>query len=121
MIQPVGFKQLDTFKPRRYRELVFISDYALKPSVTENRQLQINPNNYFLNRAEISDWLTIKQIYGPRNIIKQLRDLQFPTNSAAKLSSKTDHDSIIVKLNQTLISLSREIAQRIIVASKEKK
>jgi len=121
MIQSIGSKQPVTPKPKRYKEFVFISDSTLKFPAGDNRQLQINLNNYFLDRAEIGDIFTIEDIYAPRNIINQLRDLRFKTNSIAELVSRTDNGSVIVKLNQTLIGLGQEIAQRIVVARKGKK
>lgn len=122
MVLSVGSQQLFSHQAKRYREFIFISDSSLKYLARENQQLQISPNNCFLDRAEIGDLLMIKQIDAPRNIIKQLRNLRFQPNSTAEVISITEQGSVLVKLNQTLIGLGREIAQRIIVvASQEKK
>ncbi|MEL6909955.1 MAG: FeoA family protein [Cyanobacteria bacterium J06643_13] len=121
MIKSLSSEQLVSHLPKRYKEFTFISDSLLKLTPRASQQLLINPHSYFLDRAEIGDFLTIEQICTPENVISQLHNLQFRTNSIAELVSKTDKGSVIVKLNQTLIGLGREIVQRIVVNSEGKK
>ncbi len=121
MIKSLSSEQLVSHLPKRYKEFTFISDSLLKLTPRASQQLLINPHSYFLDRAEIGHFLTIEQICTPENVISQLDNLQFRTNIIAELVSKTDKGSVIVKLNQTLIGLGREIAQRIVVNSEGKK
>lgn len=113
MTQAVDFKyQLPKLK--RFQEFVFIGDSALKLT-PKLLNLQFTPESNFLDRAKIGDRLTIQQICAPQNIICQLQNLQFQPEQKVQLVSRTNNGSVVVKLNNTLVGMGKEIAQRVVV------
>lgn len=115
MNQVINFKYQTSHKSKRFQEFVFVSDSAIKLTPVSSDRLQLDPNSSFLDRAEIGDLITIKQIHAPQNILHQLRNFKLKPNKKVQLVSKTDTGSVVVKLNNSLIGISKEIAQRIVV------
>jgi Fe2+ transport system protein FeoA len=115
MRQVANFQHQIPQKLKRSQEFVFVSDSAVKLAPELGNQLLTAPNSSFLDRAEIGDIITIQQIYAPRNIIRQLRNLKFQPNKRVQLVSRTNNGSVVVNLNNILIGLGREIAQRVVV------
>lgn len=116
MTYALKLKNSTLHKLKGFPEFVFVSDSALK-SVSESAiQLQLAPNSSFLCEAEIGEIITIRQIHVPQNTIRQLRNLKFEKGQTVQLVSKTETGSVIVALNNTLVGIGQEIAQRIEVA-----
>ncbi|MBW4532869.1 MAG: ferrous iron transport protein A [Pleurocapsa minor HA4230-MV1] len=115
MTHPVDFQHQTTHKFKRFQEFVFVSDSALKLAPDLSNQLQLDPDSSFLDRVKIGDFITIKQIHAPQNIIHQLRNLKFKPDQKVQLVSKTNTGSVVVNLNNTLIGIGKEIAQRVVV------
>jgi Fe2+ transport system protein FeoA len=115
MTQTVSFKHQISHKLKRFQEFVFVSDSAIKLAPEPEHQLQLTPNSSFLDRARIGDIITIQQIHAPREIIRQLRNLKFQPDQTVQLVSRTNTGSVIVNLNNTLIGIGKEIAQRVVV------
>ena len=115
MTHSVDFKHRVSQKLKRFPEFVFVGDSAIKLVSESTRQLQINPNSSLLAETEIGDCIIVEKIYAPQSIICQLRNLKFERERRVELVSKTNHGSVIVSLNNTLIGISNEIAQRIVV------
>ena len=120
MTHSVNFKQQLPQKFKQFQEFVFVNDSAMKLVPKSLRQLQVNPNSNFLNEAEIGDSIKIQQICTPHDITRQLQNLKFKPDKRVQLVSKTDNGSVIVNLNNTLIGIGAEIAQRIVVTLIEK-
>lgn len=119
MTYSVNLKQQLPQKSKQFQEFVFVNDSAMKLVPKSFRQLQVNPNSDFLNEAEIGDFIKIKQICTSHDIIRQLQNLKFKPGKIVQLVSKTDNGSVIVNLNNTLLGIGAEIAQRIVVTSVE--
>lgn len=115
MNQVINFKHQSSHKSKKFQEFVFVSDSAIKLAPVLSDRLQLDLNSRFLDRAEIGDLITIKQIYAPQNIVRQLQNFKLKPNRRVQLVSRTDTGSVVVKLNNTLIGISKEIAQRIVV------
>lgn len=115
MNQVINFKHQKLHKSKRFQEFVFVSDSAIKLTPVLSDRLQLDPNSSFLDRAKIGDLITIKQIHAPQNIVRQLRNFQLKPNKKVQLVNRTDTGSVVVKLNNSLIGISKEIAQRIVV------
>jgi Fe2+ transport system protein FeoA len=115
MTQTVSFKHQISQKLKRFQEFVFVSDSALKFAPELEHQLQLTPNSSFLDRANIGDIITIQQIHASRDVLRQLRSLKFQPDQRVQLVSRTNTGSVIVNLNNTLIGISKEIAQRVVV------
>lgn len=115
MNQVINFKHQSSHKSKKFQEFVFVSDSAIKLAPVLSDRLQLDLNSRFLDRAEIGDLITIKQIYASQNIVRQLQNFKLKPNRRVQLVSRTDTGSVVVKLNNTLIGISKEIAQRIVV------
>lgn len=115
MTHPVDFQHQTPHKLKRFQEFVFVSDSAMKLAPNLSNRLQLDPDSSFLDRAKIGDFITIKQIHAPQNIIRQLRNLKFKPDKKVQLVSKTNTGSVVVNLNNTLIGIGQEIAQRVVV------
>jgi ferrous iron transport protein A len=115
MTHPVNFQHQTAHKVKRFQEFVFVSDSAMKLAPDLSNQLQLDPDSSFLDRVKIGDFITIKQIHAPQNIIRQLRNLKFKPDKKVQLVSKTNTGSVVVNLNNTLIGIGQEIAQRVVV------
>lgn len=115
MTQAVDFQHQIPQKFKKSQEFVFVSDSAIRFAPELGNQLLIPPNSSFLDRAKIGDIITIQQIHAPRNITRQLRNLKFQPNKRVQLVSRTNNGSVVVNLNNILIGLGKEIAQRVVV------
>ncbi|MFM2313480.1 MAG: ferrous iron transport protein [Cyanobacteriota bacterium] len=115
MTQVVNSQHQIPQKLKRSQEFVCVSDSAIKLTPELTKQLLIAPNSSFLDRAKIGDIITIQQIYAPRNITRQLRNLKFQPNKRVQLVSRTNNGSVVVNLNNTLIGIGKTIAQRVVV------
>jgi Fe2+ transport system protein FeoA len=115
MNQVINFKHQSSHKSKRFQEFVFVSDSAIKLAPVLSDQLQLDLNSRFLDRTEIGDLITIKQIHAPQNIVRQLQNFKLKPNRKVQLVSRTDTGSVVVKLNNSLLGISKEIAQRIVV------
>ena len=115
MTQSFDFKQQLTQKLKRFQEFVFVSDSALKHS-RESLELHLSPDNTCLDRATVGNYITVKQIYAPRNVTRQLQYYSFEPERQVQLLSKTNTGSVIVNLNNTLVGIGAEIARRIVVS-----
>lgn len=115
MTQAIDFQHQIPQKLKRFQEFVFVSDSAIELAPESTTQLPLAPNSSFLDRVKIGDIITIQQIYAPRNITRQLRNLKFQPEQKVQLVSRTNNGSVIVNLNNTLIGLGKAIAQRVVV------
>jgi Fe2+ transport system protein FeoA len=115
MKQVVDFQHQIPQKLKRFQEFIFVSDSAIELAPESTNQLPLAPNNSFLARAKIGDIITIQQIHAPRNITRQLRNLKFQPDRRVQLVSRTNNGSVVVSLNNTLIGISKAIAQRVVV------
>lgn len=115
MTHAIDVQQHFPQKLQQFQEFVFVSDLSLKLVPKLTTQLQLDPDSGFLNKAKIGDFMTIKQIHVSRNARRQLRNLEFKPEQKVRLVSKTDNGSVIVNLNNTLLGIGKEIAQRIVV------
>jgi Fe2+ transport system protein FeoA len=115
MTQTVSLQNQISQKFKRFQEFVFVSDSAIEFAPELDHQLQLTPNSSFLDRVCIGDIISIQQIHVPREIVRQLRNLKFRPDQRVQLVSRTNSGSVIVNLNNTLIGIGKEIAQRVVV------
>jgi Fe2+ transport system protein FeoA len=115
MTKVADFKPQPLQKLKKFQEFIFVSDSGMNLTPELSSELQLAPNNSFLDRATIGDIITIQQIYAPRNITRQLRNLKFQPDQSAQLVSRTNNGSVVVNLNNTFIGIGKAIAQRVVV------
>ncbi|MBE9042803.1 ferrous iron transport protein A [Pleurocapsales cyanobacterium LEGE 10410] len=100
---------------KQFQKFIFIGNTAIKSSSLPTRQLQLTPNSNFLDQIDVGSSLLIIEIHTPRNIINQLRNLDFKPGNTVQLVSKTANGSVVISSKQGLLGMGAEIAQRIIV------
>ena len=115
MTHSVEFKRQVSQHFKRFQQFVFVGDSGMKLVSKSTRQLKITSNSGLLAQAAIGDCITVEKIYAPQSIICQLKSLEFEPEKRVQLVSKTSNGSVIVSLNNTLIGIGTEIAQRIVV------
>jgi len=115
MTHLLNFKPQPIQKLKRFQEFIFVSDSTLVGGTESARQLQLSPNSSWLNEVEIGNFVNVEQIYTPQNITSQLRNLKVQPNRKVQLVSRSETGSVVVNLNNKLIGIGAEIAQRIVV------
>ena len=115
MIRTLKFRsrELKTFKG--FKEFTFVGDSASKASETYGEQLNLDPNSEYLINTDPGKSLLVMQICGAKNIVRQLRGLNFRPGQKVELVNKTPNGSVVVSLNNKLIGMGNEIAQNIVV------
>ena len=104
-------------KLKRFKGFVFVSDSAIELKAKPIPQLQLTSNSSWLTEVEIGNFINVEQIYAPRNIIRQLRNLKFKPKQQGQLVSRSETGSVVVNFNNRPIGIGAEIAQRIVVTS----
>ena len=115
MTPTIRFKQRLTKKPKRFQEFVFVSDSAMKRSISSAAPSQPPHNHIYLEQADIGEIVSIEQIHTPLNIARQLKSLGLKTGKQVRLLSRTDSGSVIVEAHNTSLGISKEIARKIVV------
>ena len=108
-------------KLNRFQEFIFVSDSAIEQEAEFTQQLHLALDSSWLTEAKIGNFVSIEQIYAPRTILRQLRNLKFQPEQKVRLVSKSATGSVVVNINNRLIGIGAEIARRIVVTFVEEK
>ena len=100
---------------KEFKEFTFIGNTASEASEDYSHQLNLSPNSNYLINTDLGKSLFVTQVCGAKNIVRQLRNLNFKPGQKVKLVSKTVNGSVVVSLNNRLIGMGTEVAQNIVV------
>ncbi len=100
---------------REFQEFVFIGNTSAELPAVLGKQLHLPPDSNFLNAASTGNSLLITRMHTAKSITRQLGNLQFKPGKIVKLISRTNNGSVVVSLDNKLIGMGAEIAQKIIV------
>ncbi|MDJ0568601.1 MAG: FeoA family protein [Pleurocapsa sp. MO_192.B19] len=100
---------------REFQEFVFIGNTSGELPAVLAKQLHLPPDSNFLNAASTGNSLLITRMHTAKSITRQLGNLQFKPGKIVKLISRTNNGSVVVSLDNKLIGMGAEIAQKIIV------
>ena len=98
-----------------FKEFTFIGNTALETPENSSEQLSLHPNSNYLINTDPGKSFFVTQVYGAKNIVRQLRSLNFKPGEKVELISKTANGSVVVSLNNQLIGMGTEVAQNIVV------
>ena len=111
---------ISTSKPRlekskEFKEFIFIGTTAIEAPKDCSFHLNLPSNSNYLSNTDLGESFFVTQISGAKNIVRQLRNLNFKPGQKFELVSKTANGSVIVSLNNRLIGMGTEVAQNIVV------
>ncbi|MGF1591510.1 MAG: ferrous iron transport protein A [Pleurocapsa sp.] len=104
---PSKLKQLPKF--------IFIGNASTTSTLDSTNELDLPSNLNFLNQTDVGNFSIINQLRVPRNLARQLRNLRLKLGKVVQLVSKTSNGSVVISINNQLIGIGAEIAQKIIV------
>lgn len=115
MVRTLKFKSQKSNTLKEFKEFTFIGNTAVETSQTDTDQLNLYPNSNYLINTNPGKSLLVKQIHGAKNIIRQLKNLNFKPGQKVELINKTPNGSVVVSIDNKLIGMGTEIAKNIIV------
>lgn len=98
-----------------FQEFVFISNGADEIAKGSKKQLRLTPDTSFLSSTNAGSSLLITKICAAKNVVCQLHNLHFKPGKRVQLVNKTENGSVVVSLDNKLIGMGSEIADKIIV------
>ena len=115
MTHAIDLKQKQSKGIRRFQEFIFIGTSSSKSSLDSVEQLHLPSNSKLLSQTPTGNFLMITQILTAKSITRQLQNLHLKPGRKVQLVSRTNNGSVVVRLEEKLIGMGAEIAQKIIV------
>ncbi len=102
-------------KLKQLPKFIFIGNASTTSALDSTKELNLPANRNFLNQINVGNCVIINQIHVPRNLTRQLKHLRLELGTMVQLVSKTSNGSVVININDELIGIGAEIAQKIIV------
>jgi len=114
MTHAINLKYQPSSKLKQLPKFIFIGN-ASTTSVDSTKERHLPSNRNFLSQIDVGKFSLINQIHVPRNLSRQLKNLRLKPGKIVRLVSKTSNGSVMISINNQLIGIGAEIAQKIIV------
>ncbi|HEY9767935.1 MAG TPA: ferrous iron transport protein A [Coleofasciculaceae cyanobacterium] len=114
MTHAIDLKYQPSSKLKQLPKFIFIGN-ASTTSVDLTKERHLPSNRNLLSQIDVGNFSLIDQIHVPRNLSRQLKNLRLKPGKIVQLVSKTSNGSVVISINNKLIGIGAEIAQKIIV------
>lgn len=114
MTHAIDLKYQPSSKLKQLPKFIFIGNASIT-SIDSTKERHLPSNRNFLSQIEVGNFSLIDQIQVPRSLSRQLRNLRLKPGKIVRLVSKTSNGSVMISINNQLIGIGAEIAQKIIV------
>ena len=115
MTHAIDLKYQSSSKLKLLPKFIFIGNASTTSALDSTKERHLPSNRNFFSQIDVGNFLLINQIQVPRNLSRQLRNLRLKPEKIVQLVSKTSNGSVVIGINNKLVGIGAEIAQKIIV------